>query len=88
MKTMNTLTPEQAMRYALIAADIEEEKPVCLASRYAEGLYHFVLCTPYVRYEFYVDAANGEVLGVGTEPLPHAAALDLRGGGETLPFAA
>ena len=88
MKTKKTLTPEQAMRYALIAADIEEEKPLCLASRYAEGLYHFVLCTAYVKYEFYVDAANGEVLGVGTEPLPHAEALNLRGGRESLLSAA
>ena len=71
MNTKNDLTQEQAMRHALIFADIEDDEPACMSSRYEEGLYHFVLNTPYMKYEFYVDAADGEVMGIGTEPVPY-----------------
>lgn len=88
MNTNKNLTPEQAMRFALVYAELENDGPVCLSGRYAEGLYHFVFRTLCLRYEFYVDAANGEVLGVGTEPIPYAEALDLCGGEEALPSVA
>ena len=82
MKTNNHLTPEQAMQLALNYANIRNDEPLCLSMRYAEGLYSFVFYTLHMRYEFYVDAANGEVLGIDTEPLLYAEALDLCSGKE------
>ena len=88
MNTNKNLTPEQAMQFARSFANIDNDEFVCLTSRYAEGLYHFVLCTLCLQYEFYVDAANGEVLGVDTEPLPYAEALNLCNGEGSLPSVA
>ncbi len=88
MITNGHLTPEQAMQFALTSANIENDEPVCQTSRYDEGLYHFVLQTLCLRYEFYVDAANGEVLGISTEPLPYTESLNLCSGKETLPSVA
>ena len=88
MNTNKNLTPEQAKRFALVYADIENDEPVCLTSRYAEGLYSFVMCTLYMRCEFYVDAANGEVLGISTEPIPYTEALKLCGGEDAFPSVA
>ena len=44
-------------------ADIKNDEPFCLSRTYADELYHFVVWTLYLRYEFYVDAVSGEVLG-------------------------
>lgn len=69
MNTNRKLTPTQALQFALIYADIDRDELCRLSSRYDEGLYNFVVCTPCLKYEFYVDAANGEVVGINTEPL-------------------
>lgn len=53
-----------AMEYAqLMTEDVRVTK---LAVK--DGLYEIALLTLCQRYEFYVDAANGEVLGVNAGP--------------------
>ncbi len=79
MNTNTHLTPEQALRCALAVAGIENEEPRCLSARFEGGLYHFAVCTSWLRYEFYVDAVSGGVPGIGTEPLSYREALALCG---------
>ena len=63
------LTADQALRSAIAYADIKNDELVCTSGSFADGLYHFLVTTLYMRYEFYVDAASGEVPGFSTEPL-------------------
>ena len=77
MKTSSNLTPEQALQFALACTDLENDEFCCLSSRYSRGLYSFVLCTLCLRYEFYVDASNGEVLGINTEPFSSMEAMNI-----------
>ncbi len=71
MNTIIQLTPERALQQALVYADIQNDEPRCLYSRYADGLYHFVVSTFSLKYEFYVDAETGEVPGISMEPLAY-----------------
>lgn len=75
MNTRKNLTTEQAMGRALVYAGIENEDPRYLFSNCKDGLYHFVVTTAYLKYEFYVDAEDGTVLGIDTEPLLYPEAL-------------
>ena len=77
MKTSSNLTPEQALQFALACTDLENDEFCCLSSRYSRGLYSFVLSTLCLRYEFYVDASNGEVLGINTEPFSSMEAMNM-----------
>ncbi len=88
MNTNEHLTRKQALRAAYLSAGIENDGPVCLAGRYDGGFYHFVVRTLFLRYEFYVDAANGEVPGISTEPLPYEEELHACSGEKTLPSVA
>ena len=85
---MLNLTPEQALQNALAYADIKNNESICLPGCCADGLYHFIVYTLCLRYEFYVDAANGDVLGIDTEPLPDAEGFHSVSGRETLPSVA
>ena len=69
MNTKKKLTAEQALGCALIYARIEKEEPRCLFSHYKDSLYQFVVRTVCLQYEFYVDAVDGTVWGINTEPL-------------------
>lgn len=75
MNTRKNLTTDQALRRALVYARIENEDPRCLFSSGRDGLYHFVVTTVCLKYEFYVDAGDGTVLGIDTEPLLYPEAL-------------
>ncbi len=75
MNTKKNLTTEQAMGRALIYTRIENDDPCCLFSSCRDGLYHFVVATAYLKYEFYVDAEDGTVLGIDTEPLLYPEAM-------------
>ena len=79
------LTQDQALQCAIIYANIRNDEPVCISGNLADGLFHFIVTTLYLRYEFYVDAGNGEVLGISTEPLAYPEALNLCTAGERLP---
>ncbi len=72
---MKKLTREQALCAALEYARIANDETRCLLGLYADGLYRFVVRTPYQRYEFYVDAESGEVLGIDAQPLPYRETL-------------
>lgn len=75
MNKIKMLTAEQALNHALIYARIENEEPRCLFSRRRDGLYQFIVRTVCLKYEFYVDAEDGTVLGIDTEPLQYPEAL-------------
>ncbi len=47
------------------------DEPRCLSAEYDSGLHRFLVTTLFMRYEFYVDALSGEVLGIDTQPLPY-----------------
>lgn len=79
MKTSSNLKPEQALQFALACVNLSNDEFCCLSSRYNQGLYNFVLRTLCLRYEFYVDASNGEVLGINTEPFSSMEALYMLG---------
>ena len=77
MNTSSNLKPEQALQLALACTDLNNDEFCCLSSRYSQGLYNFVLRTLCLRYEFYVDASNGEVLGINTEPFSSMEAMNM-----------
>ena len=77
---MNTaLNSEHALHTALIYAGIEKEEFDCLLQQYEDGLYHFLLRTYWMKYEFYVEDRTGEILGIQTEPLVYREVLDVCG---------
>ena len=82
------LTADQALRSAIAYADIKNDELVCTSGSFADGLYHFLVTTLYMRYEFYVDATSGEVPGFSTEPLSCLETLGLCTEGEALPHVA
>lgn len=79
MNNMHPLTAKQALRAALAYAGIEETESRCLLNRYDDGLYHLFVNTAYMKYEFYVSAADGEVLGFDLEAQTCSEALDFCG---------
>ena len=87
---MNRITDSQALRIAVRAAGLENDEYRCLSSRYDGDLCHLIVRTPYLRYEFYVDALDGEVVGISTEPIPveEAVAYPACGREGTVPAAA
>ncbi len=72
---MNRITDSQALSIAIRYAGMENDEYRCLSSRYDRGFFHLVVRTPYLRYEFYVDALDGDVVGISTEPVPYEEAL-------------
>lgn len=69
MRTVIKLTSEQALYKALNYAEIGNDEYDCLSKEYRDGLYFFLVQTAYLKYEFFVDAACGAVLGINTEPV-------------------
>ena len=67
-----TYTANEALRSAIDYAQLTTENIRVTKLAVKDGLYEIALRTLCQMYEFYVDAANGEVLGVNVEP-----ALDL-----------
>lgn len=68
MNMITNLSSEQALHNALLCAGIENEEFDCLFKHFEEGLYHFLVRSFWMEYEFYVEAGSGEVLGIQTEP--------------------
>ncbi len=66
MKNINSKT---ALNNALTSVGINDSNYCCEYICLENGLYHLVVSTLMLRYEFYVDAENGEVLGTNTEPV-------------------
>lgn len=85
MKSVNNLSMEDALSRALAYADIEKAKSRCLYCRLHEGLYHMVIWTAYMKYEFYVCANDGEIMGMDTRPVPYPEHLSLNRQSEYAP---
>ena len=62
------ITSNEALRIAIRYASLENVSPSCEKILNCDGLYEILLRTLLMRYEFYVDAATGEVLGFNNEP--------------------
>ena len=67
MKNMDTAV-KQALDSALTCAGLSKEECRCVAHAYEDGYDHFVVHTLLQEYEFYVDAASGEVPGISMIP--------------------
>lgn len=68
MKT-TTYTAHAALTAAVTSVGLRGEEYRVVHTSLCDGLYAFTLQTPYQCWEFYVDAATGEVLGCSSEPL-------------------
>ena len=88
MHNTKQLTKDQALRAALRYADLPCDQALCLDSRLEDGLWHMLVRTAYLRYEFYVDAVSGELLGIDTQPLPYPEMLRFAEGEGLPPLAA
>ena len=85
MNTKKRMTKEQALNIALTYAGIENSEYHCLSNEYDGGFFRIAVWTPYLKYEFFVDAASGDVAGIATEPVPYQEALHFSAGGEEDP---
>ena len=85
MNAMNNMTGELALRIALTYAGIENNEPHCLSNVFRSGFYQVAVWTPYLKYEFFVDAVSSDVAGIATEPVPYQEALHFSAGGEEDP---
>ena len=89
MNAMNAMNEKKALACALAHAGLEQSESRCLYSFCRDGLYQIGLWTPYLKYEFYLDAVSGEVLGLDTEPIRYPESLGLICADEgSTPFAA
>lgn len=75
MYTLNRISNEQALNAALAYAGLADSEFFCLVNCYENGYFHIAVRTPYMRYEFYVDASDGEVAGINAEPVSFEEAL-------------
>ena len=75
MNTNTCITKEQALSIALRNVGIENSEYHCLSNNYDSGFYRIMVWTPYLQYEIYVNAGDGEVAGIDTAPVPYQEAL-------------
>ncbi len=71
MSITRNITSEQAMVRAIAFAGINNEEYHCISNHLEGGLYHLIIKTLCMKYEFYIDAVCGDILGIDTEPLPY-----------------
>lgn len=60
---------EEAIRIAVAHARLEHDEPYCASAIVEDGFIALAVFTLFQRYEFYVDADSGEVLGIMSEPV-------------------
>ncbi len=65
MKNINSKT---ALYNALSSVGINDASYRCDYICLEGDCYHIIVSTIMLKYEFYVDSATGEVLGINTEP--------------------
>lgn len=75
MNNMNSISTEKALGIALAYAGIRNGEYRCLSAGCDGGFFRIVVRTPELKYEFYVDAADGEVAGIDMIPLPFESEL-------------
>ncbi len=65
---MNNITVFEAYRNAVAYAQLENNAPQCVAAELEGGLYDLEIRTVLMRYDIFVDALTGEVVGLNSEP--------------------
>ena len=66
---MKNINSKSALNNALTSVGITDGNYCCEYVCLENGCYRLIVSTIMLRYEFYVDAATGEVLGTNTEPV-------------------
>ena len=75
------ISPNRAMALALTETGLDREQVYRVHCSLDGGLYDIRVCTDWLRYQLYLDAARGEVLGLDTEPMGDAEVQDSRSTG-------
>ena len=75
------ISPKQALETALQATGLDRELVYRVRCTLDSGLYDIRFCTDWLRYQLYLDAESGEVLGLDTEPMGDAEVQDSRSTG-------
>ena len=75
------ISPNRAIDLALTETGLDREQVFRVHCTLDGGLYDIRYCTDYLRYQLYLDAADGEVLGLDTEPMGDAEIQDSRSTG-------
>ena len=70
------ISPNRAMALALTETGLDREQVYRVHCSLDGGLYDIRFCTDWLRYQLYLDAARGEVLGLDTEPMGDAEVQD------------
>ena len=65
----NIITCKEAIAAAISCADLYNNDPRCTCAVLNNGLYELEIRTTFQRYDFYVGAVSGEVLGISSEPV-------------------
>ncbi|MDY4487373.1 MAG: hypothetical protein SPE18_04885 [Candidatus Limivicinus sp.] len=70
------ISPHRAMALALTETGLDREQVFRVHCTLDGGLYDIRFCTDWLRYQLYLDAESGEVLGLDTEPMGDAEVQD------------
>lgn len=70
------VSPKLALDRALQETGLDRQQVFRVRCTLDGGLYDIRYCTDYLRYQLYLDAAEGTVLGLDTEPMSDAEVQD------------
>ena len=70
------ISPNRAMALALTETGLDREQVYRVHCSLDGRLYDIRFCTDWLRYQLYLDAAEGTVLGLDTEPMSDAEVQD------------
>lgn len=62
------ITIPEAIKIAVSFSNLMNNDPYCVSALYEDDLIALVIFTLFQRYEFYVNAGSGEVVGMMSEP--------------------
>lgn len=75
------ISPNRAIDLALTETGLDREQVFRVRCTLDGGLYDIRFCTDWLRYQLYLDAESGEVLGLDTEPMGDAEVQDIQSTG-------
>ena len=70
------ISPNRALERALQETGLDRQQVYRVRCTLDGGLYDIRFCTDWLRYQLYLDAESGEVLGLDTEPMGDAEVQD------------
>lgn len=70
------ISPNRATDLALTETGLDREQVFRVHCTLDGGLYDIRFCTDWLRYQLYLDAESGEILGLDTEPMGDAEVQD------------